>query len=44
VLYLQLLTEHHRGGADMARAAADMVENEEVARLAAAMVQGQESR
>jgi uncharacterized protein (DUF305 family) len=43
VLYLQMLTEHHRSGVDMARAAADMAETEEVARLAAAMVQGQES-
>jgi uncharacterized protein (DUF305 family) len=43
VLYLRLLSEHHRTGVDMARAAADVAESEVVARLAAAMVQGQES-
>lgn len=43
VLYLQLLTAHHRGGVDMAQGAADMADTDEVAHLAEGMVQGRQS-
>jgi len=43
VLYLQLLTAHHKGGIEMSMAAADMAGDAKVRRLAEGMVQGQES-
>ncbi|MDT0345377.1 DUF305 domain-containing protein [Streptomyces litchfieldiae] len=43
VLYLRLMTEHHRGGVEMARAAVERAGSEEVTRLAAGMVDAQES-
>ncbi|MGC9538593.1 DUF305 domain-containing protein [Streptomyces sp. UG1] len=42
-LYLRLMTDHHRGGVDMARGAADLAEDPVVARLAEGMVRGQQS-
>lgn len=43
VLYLQLMTKHHRAGVDMARAGAERADNEQVAHLADGMVSGQRS-
>ncbi|WP_328967466.1 DUF305 domain-containing protein [Streptomyces sp. NBC_00239] len=43
VLYLRLLTAHHRGGVEMAQAAADRAETDVVRRLAQGMVEGQRS-
>ncbi|WP_405387038.1 DUF305 domain-containing protein [Streptomyces sp. NBC_01102] len=43
VLFLRLMTVHHRAGADMARAAAGAAGTDEVRNLAAGMVRGQES-
>ncbi|MGW3244148.1 DUF305 domain-containing protein [Streptomyces sp. NPDC001070] len=43
VLYLQLLTAHHKGGVAMAASAADLARTEEVKRLAAGMVRGQDA-
>src|SRR5690606_3978776 len=43
ILYLQLMTTHHIAGVDMAQAALDGGVDGEVRRLAAAMVNGQES-
>lgn len=43
VLYLKLMTAHHRSGAEMARAAADAAGTEEIKNLAAGMVRGQRS-
>ena len=43
VLYLQLMTTHHIAGVEMAQAALDQGVDGEVKRLAAAMVNGQES-
>lgn len=43
VLYLQLMTEHHRAGAHMAQAAVDQAENEQLSHLAQTMVDGQEA-
>ncbi|MFI9628524.1 DUF305 domain-containing protein [Streptomyces sp. NPDC052042] len=43
VLYLKLMTEHHRAGADMAQAAADVAGTGEIENLAAGMVRGQQS-
>ncbi|WP_335939022.1 DUF305 domain-containing protein [Streptomyces sp. PTD5-9] len=43
VLYLRLMTAHHRAGAEMAQAAADAAGTEEIANLAAGMVRGQQS-
>ncbi|WP_256838476.1 DUF305 domain-containing protein [Ornithinimicrobium faecis] len=43
VLYLQLMTTHHIAGVEMAEAAVDLGVDGEVKRLAAAMVNGQES-
>jgi uncharacterized protein (DUF305 family) len=43
VLYLQLLTAHHKGGIEMSKAAADMAGDAKVRHLAEGMVQGQES-
>ncbi|MFD3656442.1 DUF305 domain-containing protein [Streptomyces sp. 24-1644] len=43
ILYLRLMTVHHRAGAEMARAAAGSAGTEEIENLAAGMVRGQES-
>lgn len=43
VLFLRLMTVHHRAGADMAQAAADAAGTDVVANLAAGMVRGQQS-
>lgn len=43
VLYLQLMTEHHRAGVDMARAAVERAENDQVVRLAQGMTRSQRS-
>ncbi|MFH8884067.1 DUF305 domain-containing protein [Streptomyces californicus] len=43
VLFLRLMTVHHRAGADMARAAADTARTDAVRDLAAGMVRGQRS-
>lgn len=43
VLFLRLMTVHHRAGADMAQAAAGSAETEAIRNLAAGMVRGQES-
>ncbi|MFD4031960.1 DUF305 domain-containing protein [Streptomyces sp. NPDC058637] len=43
VLFLRLMTVHHRAGADMARAAAGAAGTDEIRNLAAGMVRGQES-
>lgn len=43
VLYLRLMTVHHRAGAEMAQAAAGSADTEEIRNLAAGMVRGQES-
>lgn len=43
VLYLQLMTVHHRAGVDMARAAVERAEDEQIVRLAKGMVRGQRS-
>ncbi|NNN36295.1 DUF305 domain-containing protein [Streptomyces sp. S3(2020)] len=43
ILYLQLLTVHHKGGVDMSEAAASNAETEQVRRLAKGMVEGQRS-
>ncbi|MEU0721783.1 DUF305 domain-containing protein [Streptomyces lavendulocolor] len=43
VLYLRLLTAHHKGGIEMSQAAADMAGTAEVKNLAGGMVQGQEA-
>ncbi|ALV33211.1 DUF305 domain-containing protein [Streptomyces sp. CdTB01] len=43
ILYLQLLTAHHKGGITMSEAAAGMAKTEQVRRLARGMVEGQES-
>ncbi|MFF9350542.1 DUF305 domain-containing protein [Streptomyces sp. NPDC014734] len=43
VMYLKLMTTHHRAGAEMARAAADAAGTEEIGNLAAGMVRGQQS-
>lgn len=43
VLYLRLMTAHHKGGVEMAAAAADLARTEQVKRLAAGMVRGQEA-
>ena len=41
ILYLRLMTVHHRAGAEMARAAADAAGTDEIRNLAAGMVRGQ---
>ncbi|MFF8904800.1 DUF305 domain-containing protein [Streptomyces olivaceoviridis] len=41
ILYLQLLTAHHKGGIAMSRAAAEMAETEQVRRLAQGMADSQ---
>lgn len=43
VLYLQLMTDHHRGGIDMARGCADLCTVKAEKRLARRMVEGQHS-
>ncbi|WP_416529972.1 DUF305 domain-containing protein [Streptomyces coelicoflavus] len=43
VLYLRLLTAHHKGGIEMSETAADIAADAKVRRLAQSMVQGQES-
>ncbi|MFI5747798.1 DUF305 domain-containing protein [Streptomyces sp. NPDC051644] len=43
VLYLKLMTAHHRAGAEMAQAAATAAGTEEIRNLAAGMVRGQQS-
>ncbi|QMV25146.1 DUF305 domain-containing protein [Streptomyces sp. SCUT-3] len=43
VLYLRLMTEHHRAGVDMAEAGEEMAGTEEIRDLAAGMVEGQAS-
>ncbi|MFE9727959.1 DUF305 domain-containing protein [Streptomyces sp. NPDC005794] len=43
VLFLRLMTVHHRAGADMARAAADAAGTDEIRSLAAGMDRAQES-
>ncbi|MER5819124.1 DUF305 domain-containing protein [Streptomyces californicus] len=43
VLFLRLMTVHHRAGADMARAAADTARTDAIRDLAAGMVRGQQS-
>ncbi|MGW1818286.1 DUF305 domain-containing protein [Streptomyces sp. NPDC002125] len=43
VLFLRLMTVHHRAGADMARAAAGSARTDEISDLAAGMARAQES-
>ncbi|WP_327713543.1 DUF305 domain-containing protein [Streptomyces sp. NBC_00464] len=43
VLYLQLMTDHHKGGIDMARGCADLCTVKAEKRLARGMVEGQQS-
>lgn len=43
ILYLQLMTDHHRGGVDMARGCADLCSVKAEKRLARGMVEGQQS-
>ncbi|MGW6204944.1 DUF305 domain-containing protein [Streptomyces sp. NPDC055089] len=43
ILYLQLMTDHHRGGVDMARGCADLCTVKAEKRLAGGMVEGQRS-
>ncbi|MFD7862848.1 DUF305 domain-containing protein [Streptomyces sp. NPDC059783] len=43
VMYLKLMTAHHRAGAEMARAAASSARTEEIRNLASGMVLGQQS-
>ncbi|MFD7404177.1 DUF305 domain-containing protein [Streptomyces sp. NPDC059866] len=43
ILYLQLLTEHHKGGVAMSEAAAETAKIEDVRRLAQGMVEGQQA-
>ncbi|MER5894023.1 DUF305 domain-containing protein [Streptomyces sp. NPDC001876] len=43
VLFLRLMTVHHRAGAEMAQAAADTAGTEEIRNLAAGMARAQES-
>lgn len=43
ILYLQLMTDHHRGGVDMARGCADLCTVKAEKRLARGMVEGQRS-
>ena len=41
-LFVELMSAHHRGGIDMAKYAVDHAQNDEVVRMAAGMVKGQE--
>lgn len=43
VLFLQLMTVHHRAGAEMAEAGAELAETDEIRDLAAGMARSQES-
>ncbi|MGW2178271.1 DUF305 domain-containing protein [Streptomyces sp. NPDC001732] len=43
VLFLELMTEHHRAGAEMGRAAAASAETDLIRNLAAGMVRGQQA-
>lgn len=43
ILYLRLLTAHHKGGVAMSQAAAEMVKTDQVRRLARGMVESQEA-
>ncbi|MER6976627.1 DUF305 domain-containing protein [Streptomyces carpinensis] len=43
ILYLRLLTAHHKGGIAMSQAAAGMAKTEQVRRLAQSMVDSQEA-
>ncbi|WPW32503.1 DUF305 domain-containing protein [Streptomyces atratus] len=43
VLFLKLMTAHHRAGAEMAQAAADAAGTDEIRNLATGMVRGQQS-
>jgi uncharacterized protein (DUF305 family) len=43
ILYLRMLTAHHKGGVEMASAATNLARTDEVRRLAAGMVRGQEA-
>ncbi|GAA2650799.1 DUF305 domain-containing protein [Streptomyces vastus] len=43
VLYLRLMTTHHRGGVDMAQGAAELAEDPVIVRLSEGMVRGQQS-
>ncbi|MHC0430409.1 DUF305 domain-containing protein [Streptomyces sp. O3] len=43
VLYLELMTEHHRAGVDMAQGAVDLADDPLTVRLARGMVRGQQS-
>ncbi|MEU9094276.1 DUF305 domain-containing protein [Streptomyces sp. NPDC048428] len=43
ILYLQLMTDHHKGGIDMARGCADLCTVKVEKRLARGMVEGQQS-
>ncbi|MFI6653611.1 DUF305 domain-containing protein [Streptomyces sp. NPDC050529] len=43
ILYLQLMTDHHKGGIDMARGCADLCTVKAEKRLARGMVEGQQS-
>ncbi|WP_189540552.1 DUF305 domain-containing protein [Streptomyces gelaticus] len=43
VLFLKLMTSHHRAGAEMAQAAAGSADTDAIRNLAAGMVQGQQS-
>jgi uncharacterized protein (DUF305 family) len=43
VLYLELMTDHHEGGVDMAEAAAETAEDQVIVRLADGMVESQRS-
>lgn len=43
ILYLQLMTAHHKGGIDMARGAVKMAGDEKVDRLAQTIVNGQQA-
>ncbi|MGC4971684.1 DUF305 domain-containing protein [Streptomyces sp. DT199] len=43
ILYLRLMTAHHKGGVDMARGAVKMADDEKLVRLAQTMVDGQQA-
>ncbi|EGX57973.1 secreted protein [Streptomyces zinciresistens K42] len=43
IMYLQLMTAHHKGGINMARGAVQRVSDEKVRRLAQTMVDGQQA-
>ncbi|WP_328353934.1 DUF305 domain-containing protein [Streptomyces sp. NBC_00445] len=43
ILYLRLMTAHHKGGVDMARGAVKMADDDKLVRLAQTMVDGQQA-